>query len=366
VIKKENGKDTWMCSYGVRHPISRKPMSFRRVGLSSKRHAERTYRELVLLAEKKIQKQLIPNWPDQLGIFLDDYRREPVQAKTVDNYRQCLQKWTLPDWQEKPITEISSDDIRELFRGPLGNKSVSHRKSLYKMLRAVFNNALEKRLISHSPMPKMKFTIPSTESGVLNGHQINLLLRRAEELKNPWYPIWATALYTGMRNGELYALTWNDIDWSRRRIKVKHSWNKNDLFKSTKSLDHRQIEIPNKLYSILMDLREKNRNSKFVLPRLTKWTKGEQARELRSFLIQLGLPRIKFHDLRASWATYILSKGVPPASVMVQGGWKDLKTVMIYLRKSGIEIENTLKDIDYDIYTANPIDRTNIRLMEFS
>ena len=52
----------------------------------------------------------------------------------------------------------------------------------------------------------------------------------------------------------------------------------------------------------------------------------------------LGLPPVRFHDLRATWATIMLSKGVQPAKVMVMGGWKDMKTMMIYTRKAGIDI----------------------------
>jgi hypothetical protein len=33
----------------------------------------------------------------------------------------------------------------------------------------------------------------------------------------------------------------------------------------------------------------------------------------------------------------MLGKGVQPAKVMIMGGWKDLKTMMIYMRKAGIE-----------------------------
>ena len=59
---------------------------------------------------------------------------------------------------------------------------------------------------------------------------------------------------------------------------------------------------------------------------------------MRMFLIGLGLPIVRFHDLRATWATLMLSKGVEPAKVMIMGGWNDLKTMMIYMRKAGINI----------------------------
>lgn len=66
--------------------------------------------------------------------------------------------------------------------------------------------------------------------------------------------------------------------------------------------------------------------------------RGEQARDLRMFLLGLGLSRIRFHDLRATWATIMLSAGVVPVKVMDMGGWKDLKTMLLYIRKAGVDI----------------------------
>lgn len=108
------------------------------------------------------------------------------------------------------------------------------------------------------------------------------------------------ALYTGMRNGELYALTWDKVNLEQRKILVDSAWNKDDSFKDTKSGDDRIVEIAPELLVILRDLEIKCFDSAFVLPRIDKWDKGEQARKLRMFLQGLGLPRIRFHDLRAT------------------------------------------------------------------
>lgn len=53
------------------------------------------------------------------------------------------------------------------------------------------------------------------------------------------------------------------------------------------------------------------------------------------------LPEIRFHDLRVSWATLLLGKGVAPSKVMSMGGWKDMNTMMIYMRKAGIDIKGS-------------------------
>ena len=55
---------------------------------------------------------------------------------------------------------------------------------------------------------------------------------------------------------------------------------------------------------------------------------------------------MRFHDLRASWATLLLSKGVAPSKVMSQGGWKNMDTMMLYMRKAGIDIKNSTNVLD--------------------
>lgn len=105
------------------------------------------------------------------------------------------------------------------------------------------------------------------------------------------------------------------------------------------------MEIAPSLLPILIELKEKT-GDEFVLPRIRDWETGMQAKPLKDFLKVLNLPLIRFHDLRASWATIMLSKGIEPIKIMSMGGWKDLKTMQIYIRKSGINIQgitNSLK-----------------------
>lgn len=52
-----------------------------------------------------------------------------------------------------------------------------------------------------------------------------------------------------------------------------------------------------------------------------------------------GLPSIRFHSLRACFATLLIRDGVAPAIAMKICGWRDLKTMQRYIRLAGIEIE---------------------------
>ena len=55
------------------------------------------------------------------------------------------------------------------------------------------------------------------------------------------------------------------------------------------------------------ELKALHPDSKYVLPRFLEWENGEQARILRMFLMSIGLRPIRFHDLRATLATLLLS-----------------------------------------------------------
>ncbi len=141
-------------------------------------------------------------------------------------------------------------------------------------------------------------------------------------------------------------MTWDKVNLDQHKILVDSSWNNKDGFKSTKSGDDRIVEIASNLVPILKQLKLQSGGSDFVLPRISRWDKGEQARELRMFLVGIGMPPVRFHDLRATWATLMLSNGVEPVKIMVMGGWKDMKTMMIYIRKAGVDIRGCTAKLD--------------------
>ena len=161
-------------------------------------------------------------------------------------------------------------------------------------------------VITRNPTPEMKFRTGDKIRRVLTEEQVRTLLEKAKLYEWEWYPHVAMALYTGMRNGELYALTWDKVNLDERKCLVDSSWNKKDGFKGTKSSNDRMVEIAPPLLPILKELKLRSGDSHFVLPRITQWDEGYQAEALRTFLLGLGLPVVRFHDLRATWATIML------------------------------------------------------------
>lgn len=343
-IRFNEKKKVWEAFFSKRHPVTRQSVGLRRQA-KTKAEAKRLLPELIVEVQRKLDRQIIPTWGEALRSCEEAMRIQGLTPKTINTYIQCLMVHTSDCWSERLVTEINTEDIRNLVLVNLEDKAKSHKKNLLKFINKVFTHLVEKGILNRNPTPKIKFNLGDKIMPVLTLAEARQLLEAAKELNSEWYYHWVVALYTGMRNGELYALRWSKVKLDTGFIKVDCSWNNIDGFKSTKSGDDRIIEIAPPLLLALKELKLKTAESEFVLPRSSKWKKGEQARELRKMLLGLGLPAIRFHDLRATWATILLSQGVPPIKVMAMGGWKDMKTMMIYSRKAGVDIIGSLDSL---------------------
>lgn len=343
-IKFHESTKTYTVQYSARHPVTRKPKTLRRKGIQSKREAEQVLRELIVSISNTFNTERSGfksvTWSDFLNeTFYPELRGRDFSKKTIENYQLCINAHTLGEWGLRTIDSIKPDEIRKLINERLANKSPSQRKNLLKFLRGAFKYAVEAGLLNADPCPRMQFRFNNKLKTCLTEAQAIRFLEKAREYNHEYYSVWLLALYTGMRSGELYALAWENINFENRQILVNCSWNSKDQFKSTKSGDDRLVEIAPNLLTYLKELKLKGADSPFLLPRIESWEKGRQAEILRAFLMGIELPQIRFHDLRASWATILLQKGIEPLKVMIMGGWKDLKTMAIYIRKAGVDLK---------------------------
>ncbi len=104
----------------------------------------------------------------------------------------------------------------------------------------------------------------------------------------------------------------------------------------------------------LKELKLKREGSEFVLPQLKEWEHGDQAKVTREFCEAIGVTSVKFHDLRATFITNLLSRGVSLARVMSIVGHREIKTTNGYLRKTGVEVKSATNELGYKIPEAKP------------
>lgn len=262
---------------------------------------------------------------------------------TIIDYVARLHKYT-ENWLNRPAEEINRADAREVLRRIQSDgKTRKFQKSVKDTVNVVFNWAIDHRVIEsvrESPMRGVELTAPKAEKvpDILTLEEIRTLLREAKRMEHKWYPIWAMALLTGMRNGELHALLWSDVDFESRKLTVSKSYHTRlKRVKSTKSGAWRTVPVSDELMALLSELKAQSNGRAHVLPRIGKWDAGWQAEELRKFCIGIGIRSIRFHALRACFATQLLAHDIAPARVMKICGWEQLDTMQRYIRMAGID-----------------------------
>lgn len=274
--------------------------------------------------------------------------------RTLEDYSQALKKYT-KHWWRLPAADITPADVKRLFHEVAfeHNRSIAVQQKLKAAINIVFEWGIESRRIrnvSFSPAANIKLAGRKTEKQpeILTQKQISQFLRLAKEFDHPWFAIWFLAIHTGARSGELYALLWCDIDFEGQRIFINKSYSKRtNSIGPTKAGYWRDVPINSELMKFLKELRLQSSGRENVLPHLTDWTRGEQAKILRAFLAQVGLPQVKFHTLRACFATHLLRHKVAPVIVMKICGWKDLETMQRYIRLAGIEVEDATDSLKF-------------------
>lgn len=267
-------------------------------------------------------------------------------ASTRHNELSILNHHAVPVLNKKLIHEISDSDIRDIINRVEEDRSVSLKHNIRKCLANIFNYAIECRYISDNPCRRIKLPkVPEPSLNILTNQQIRVFLQQAEASGVEWFPIWAIALYTGLRSGELIALRYRHIEHNEGKpvIRVQESWTKQGGYKPfTKNRQMRSVPMNKEVERIIEYLRTANANTcspdDFILPQIPSWKQGDAAKDLRAFLKGCGLPVIRFHDLRACFISQCLLHGIQPSVVMKMVGHGDMKTMMRYCRHTGSDV----------------------------
>lgn len=314
--------------------------------IKTRKQAEREEVSLLKICQIEVSKKetqgeswgnLVESWERHLGT-----NRQDLNEHTRVDYIAALRKHT-EGWWKRPAIELSRADVIEMIaQMKAAGYTMSYQNTLKVIINRAFTYGIDHRIIKGvDRSPAFGVSLGREEEKkpeILNIGELRYLLSEAKRLDHKWFPVWSLAIQTGLRNGELYALLWTDVDFQNREISITKSYNcRMRKIKSTKAGDWRTVPISDELFKFLKELKAKSDDRKEVLPRLPRWEHGDQARRLREFCIGVKLPSIKFHTLRACFATQLIRNGVPPIQIQKICGWKDLETMQRYIRLSGIE-----------------------------
>jgi integrase len=201
---------------------------------------------------------IIHKWEKEVRSgLLGDYN-----PATIRDHVNGMYNWTGP-WLKMVASEIGKAQGRDLVkRMTEAGKSISFIKKIKNTVNVIYNFGIEEGFITGvnaTPVYGIKLNVKAEKvPDILTNEEIKKFLYEAKRLEHPWYPIWATALLTGMRAGELYAIDWDDVDFETNIIRVSKSYNKvmNEI-KSTKAGYWRNVPMSPELRALFLDLKNK-------------------------------------------------------------------------------------------------------------
>lgn len=297
-----------------------------------------------------------------------------LKESTSQAYRVLLDKHIFPTFKKKPLTEITRNEIKTLCykkaESGLVGRSVHY---IARTMSAIFNQAIEDGLISSNPAARpgryVKLEDRRGKFGFLTPAEGRIFLERAKELTPKFYPIFLTALRTGMRQGEILGLQWGDVDWNGKFIEIRRaSWNR--IVTTPKRGKSRRVDMSDQLAQVLSEhklalakqaLKKGRPMSEWVFPS-SVGAPLEPNRVREAFFLALkyaGLQRIRFHDLRHSFASWLIANGESLAYIKEQLGHHPIQiTVDTYghlVPGANRKAVNALDDPGWERATDKPV-----------
>lgn len=201
----------------------------------------------------------------------------------------------------------------------------------FSMLRHMFNYAVKLGYAAENPVVKVGL-LPEPKPRVrfLTPEEFKMLMDAAPtHLK----PIILLAVHTGLRKTELLSLKWENVDFKREVIVVEN----------TKNRERRTIPLNSVALEVLEKLPKK---SDYIFP--SKKGRGyiDVKKSFRNAVKRAGIKNVHFHDLRHTFASYLVMSGVDLRTVQELLGHKSLRMVARYSHLSQEHLKKSVKNLE--------------------
>ena len=276
--------------------------------------------------------------------WLEERAQHRIRPSTMAMYRSLLNTHILPEFGGMELADIRFEDVqmfisRKAKEGMLSAQTIKH---LTKPLNGIFKYAVQSGYLRENPAQYVETPrIPQQEMDFLTRDEIRPFL---EHTPTRWYPLFLCSIMTGMRRGEVLAMRWANMDWNRGCYFVKEGLSKyGPQFQELKSLrSKRAIDLSPTLLEALKEHRARQNEEKLRLgPKYrdhdlvfcTKTGTPLDAdnlvkRTFNGILKDAGIRQIRFHDLRHTYASLLISQGESPKYIQNQMGHASIKTTL--------------------------------------
>ena len=262
-----------------------------------------------------------------LDFWYQNYVKPQIRPTTQANYEAKIYQHIIPELGKIPLNQLAQKDLQQFYaRMKTGGRLIRTEQfgkvlsdSMARGLHAVCRSALEKA-VQEEPR---RFFIQSQAEG--------------------YYELFLLDLCTGLRRGELLALQWDDLDFKTGTLTVnKQVYEVKgrlqvSIPKTRASI--RRLVLPPGVVEVLRQYRE-TVDSRWMFPSPVKedmpMTPGAVRRRLQIILERAGCKRIRFHDLRHTFATLSLENGMDVKTLSAMLGHVSAATTLdIYTHVTG-------------------------------
>ena len=267
-------------------------------------------------------------------IYMEDMAARLKQS-TLLTKKAVLQTHILPFFGSKPINEIKASDVRrwqaKLMSSP-NNYSQTYLKKINTELNSIINYAKRFYDLNTNPCGKAG-TIGKAKAEEMDywTYDEYIAFREGVKDKSLSYICFEVLYWTGMREGELLALSPADIDLDNKTISINRTYQRiegKDVFTSPKTRkSKRKIPIPDFLCQELSDYIQ----SRYMLDadeRLFPVTKSYLSHEMIRGCKNTGIKKIRIHDIRHSHASLLINHGCDALMLADRLGHEKVSTTL--------------------------------------
>ena len=285
---------------------------------------------------------------EYLDCWLSDSVTDTVKATTFERYEQITRLHLKPALGRVKLKALTPAHVRGLYREKReAGSSARTVRYIHTTLHKALKQAVMDGLIPRNATEAVKPPQPTREEmRPLTPDQAKLLLQAAHETEDRLEALYVLAVNTGMRQGELLGLKWDDVDLDDGSLQIRRTLTitkDGPAFTSPKTTgSRRSVKLTGKAIEALRShlecqLAEIDRigslwsENGLILASET----GEPInrhnltrRSFRPLLTRAGLPEIRFHDLRHTCATLLLTRNVNPKIVSEMLGHSTIATTL--------------------------------------
>lgn len=264
-------------------------------------------------------------------IYFDDMKGR-LKANTLKNKRYLVDAKILPFFRELPLNEITPAHVRKWQSDLLAEGlAPTYIKTINNQISAIFNYAVRYYGLQVNPA-RLAGGVGKKNADEMNFWTVEQFTAVHEKVRKlPARTGLSVLFWTGLRIGELLALTPRDLDLDAGTLSVSKSFQSIDgeevITEPKTPKSRRVVPVPSKLAA---ELREYMAALYDVGPddRLFPFTKHYFRREMLKAAEAAGVERIRLHDLRHSHASLLIHLGCPVLLVSERLGHEDVQTTL--------------------------------------